>query len=100
MSVNVWAPVVNPLRHPLWGRNEEGFSEDPHLTAALAGAYCAGLKGNHERFWLTVPTLKHFLAYNNETTATSPAASYGRVCSMSTSCRPIAVPSRTAWQVP
>ena len=38
VSTNVWAPVVNPLRHPLWGRNEEGFSEDPHLTAALAGA--------------------------------------------------------------
>jgi beta-glucosidase len=67
VSVNVWAPVVNPLRHPLWGRNEEGFSEDPHLTAFLASAYCAGLKGDHERFWLTVPTLKHFLAYNNET---------------------------------
>jgi beta-glucosidase len=66
VSANVWAPVVNPLRHPLWGRNEEGFSEDPHLTAALAGAYCAGLKGDHERFWMTVPTLKHFLAYNNE----------------------------------
>ncbi|WP_309108815.1 glycoside hydrolase family 3 C-terminal domain-containing protein [Arthrobacter sp.] len=67
VSVNVWAPVVNPLRHPLWGRNEEGFSEDPHLTAFLASAYCAGLKGEHERYWLTVPTLKHFLAYNNET---------------------------------
>ncbi len=66
VSANVWAPVVNPLRHPLWGRNEEGFSEDPHLTAALAGAYCAGLKGDHGQFWLTVPTLKHFLAYNNE----------------------------------
>ena len=66
VSANVWAPVVNPLRHPLWGRNEEGFSEDPHLTAALAGAYCAGLKGDDDRFWLTVPTLKHFLAYNNE----------------------------------
>ncbi|WP_247047313.1 beta-glucosidase [Arthrobacter rhizosphaerae] len=67
VSANVWAPVVNPLRHPLWGRNEEGFSEDPHLTAFLASAYCAGLKGSHERYWLTVPTLKHFLAYNNET---------------------------------
>ncbi len=66
VGTNAWAPVVNPLRHPLWGRNEEGFSEDPHLTAALAGAYCAGLKGDHEDFWLTVPTLKHFLAYNNE----------------------------------
>ena len=29
VSLNVWAPVVNPLRHPRWGRNEEGFSRGP-----------------------------------------------------------------------
>jgi beta-glucosidase len=23
VGLNAWAPVVNPLRHPLWGRNEE-----------------------------------------------------------------------------
>ncbi|WP_205708801.1 glycoside hydrolase family 3 C-terminal domain-containing protein [Kineococcus siccus] len=67
VSLNVWAPVVNPLRHPLWGRNEEGFSEDPHVTAACATAYATGLRGDHERVWLTVPTLKHFLGYSNET---------------------------------
>ncbi|WP_258723895.1 glycoside hydrolase family 3 C-terminal domain-containing protein [Cellulomonas sp. NS3] len=67
VSLNVWAPVVNPLRHPLWGRNEEGFSEDPHLTAHLATAYARGLRGDHPVYWRTVPTLKHFLAYNNET---------------------------------
>ncbi|KNC20286.1 hypothetical protein AC792_01700 [Arthrobacter sp. RIT-PI-e] len=66
VDLNVWAPVVNPLRHPLWGRNEEGFSEDPHLTAQLAGAYCRGLRGEDPATWLTVPTLKHFLGYNNE----------------------------------
>jgi len=66
VGLNAWAPVVNPLRHPLWGRNEEGFSEDPHLTAELAGAYCRGMKGKHPSTWLTVPTLKHFLGYNNE----------------------------------
>ncbi|WP_432573157.1 beta-glucosidase family protein [Kineococcus sp. SYSU DK005] len=66
VSLNVWSPVVNPLRHPLWGRNEEGFSEDPHLTAELATGYCAGLRGDHPRVWQTVPTLKHFLAYGNE----------------------------------
>ncbi|MEV8000148.1 glycoside hydrolase family 3 C-terminal domain-containing protein [Pseudarthrobacter oxydans] len=66
VGLNAWAPVVNPLRHPLWGRNEEGFSEDPHLTAQLAGAYCRGLRGRDPRTWLTVPTLKHFLGYNNE----------------------------------
>lgn len=66
VSLNVWAPVVNPLRHPLWGRNEEGFSEDPRLTGLLAAAYCSGLRGEGNR-WETVPTLKHFLGYNNET---------------------------------
>ena len=66
VSLNVWAPVVNPLRHPLWGRNEEGFSEDSGLTASLATAYCEGLKGDSAEQWLTVPTLKHFLGYNNE----------------------------------
>ncbi|WP_345712743.1 glycoside hydrolase family 3 protein, partial [Kineococcus glutinatus] len=67
VSLNVWAPVVNPLRHPLWGRTEEGYSEDPHLTAELATAYARGLRGDDPRVWLTVPTLKHFLAYSNET---------------------------------
>lgn len=66
VSLNVWAPVVNPLRNPLWGRNEEGYSEDPALTAEIATAYCRGLRGEHPAFWKTVPTLKHFLAYNNE----------------------------------
>ncbi|TGO03894.1 glycoside hydrolase family 3 C-terminal domain-containing protein [Serinibacter arcticus] len=67
VSLNVWAPVVNTLRHPLWGRTEEGYSEDPDLTASLATGYCRGLRGEHPTVWTTVPTLKHYLAYGNET---------------------------------
>ncbi|MBO3101516.1 glycoside hydrolase family 3 C-terminal domain-containing protein [Cellulomonas fengjieae] len=67
IGLNVWAPVVNTLRHPLWGRNEEGYSEDPDLTAALATGYCQGLRGEDPDVWLTVPTLKHYLGYGNET---------------------------------
>lgn len=67
IGLNAWAPVVNPLRHPRWGRNEEGFSEDPWLTAELAGAYAAGMRGDDPRRWRVVPTLKHFCGYNNET---------------------------------
>ena len=67
VSLNVWAPVVNLLRDPRWGRNEEGYSEDPLLTARLAVAYCAGLRGDHPVFWRTAPVLKHFFAHNNET---------------------------------
>ena len=67
VSLNVWAPVVNLLRDPRWGRNEEGYSEDPLLTARLAVAYCTGLRGDHPVFWRTAPVLKHFFAHNNET---------------------------------
>ncbi len=66
-GLNVWAPVVNPLRDPRWGRNEEGYAEDPLLTATMGIAYAGGLRGDHERYLRTAPTLKHFLAYNNET---------------------------------
>src|ERR1022692_2263202 len=67
VSLNVWAPVVNLLRDPRWGRNEEGYSEDPLLTSRTAVAYCAGLRGDHPVYLRTAPLLKHFLAYNNET---------------------------------
>jgi beta-glucosidase len=66
-GLNVWAPVVNPLRDPRWGRNEEGYAEDPWLTAVMADAYAAGLRGDHPQYLKTAPTLKHFLGYNNET---------------------------------
>ncbi|WP_433252022.1 glycoside hydrolase family 3 C-terminal domain-containing protein [Streptosporangium sp. CA-135522] len=64
---NVWAPVVNPLRDPRWGRNEEGYSEDPWLTGVMATAYASGLRGSDPNVLKTAPTLKHFLGYNNET---------------------------------
>ncbi|MEV0176880.1 glycoside hydrolase family 3 C-terminal domain-containing protein [Streptomyces sp. NPDC050803] len=67
IGLNVWAPTVNLLRHPLWGRNEEGYSEDPKLTSAIATAYTHGLRGDHPTYWRTAPVLKHWLAHNNET---------------------------------
>ncbi|MEU6716123.1 glycoside hydrolase family 3 C-terminal domain-containing protein [Nonomuraea sp. NPDC046802] len=65
-GLNVWAPVVNPLRDPRWGRNEEGYSEDPWLTGVMGAAYARGLRGSAPGTLKTAPTLKHFLAYNNE----------------------------------
>ncbi|MEU1130363.1 glycoside hydrolase family 3 C-terminal domain-containing protein [Streptomyces sp. NPDC005900] len=67
VGLNVWAPTVNLLRHPLWGRNEEGYSEDPKLTSAIATAYTRGLRGDDPARWRTAPVLKHWLAHNNET---------------------------------
>ncbi|MFC9925075.1 glycoside hydrolase family 3 C-terminal domain-containing protein [Streptomyces sp. NPDC127190] len=75
ISLNVWAPTVNLLRHPLWGRNEEGYSEDPKLTSAIATAYTHGLRGDHPVYWRTAPVLKHWLAHNNETDRATSSAS-------------------------
>ncbi|NUO47025.1 MAG: carbohydrate-binding protein [Streptomyces sp.] len=65
-GLNLWAPVVNLLRDPRWGRNEEGYSEDPALTGALSTAYGEGLTGGDPDHLKTAPTLKHYLANNNE----------------------------------
>jgi beta-glucosidase len=62
----VWSPVVDLLRDPRAGRNEEGISEDPYLTGVMSTAYAAGLRGDHPFYLKTAPTLKHFFAYNNE----------------------------------
>ncbi len=65
-GLNAWAPVVNLLRDPRWGRNEEGYSEDPYLTGVIATAYAGGMAGDDPRHLKTAPTLKHYLANNNE----------------------------------
>lgn len=75
VGLNVWSPTVNLLRHPLWGRNEEGYSEDPKLTSAIAVAYTRGLRGDHPTYWRTAPVLKHWLAHNNETDRATSSSS-------------------------
>ncbi|MGV9451322.1 glycoside hydrolase family 3 C-terminal domain-containing protein [Streptomyces sp. NPDC003635] len=75
VGLNVWSPTVNLLRHPLWGRGEEGYSEDPKLTSAIATAYTWGLRGDHPRYWRTAPVLKHWLAHNNETNRDTSSSS-------------------------
>ena len=76
-GLNVWAPVVNPLRDPRWGRNEEGYAEDPLLTALAGDAYARGLAGDHPRVLRTAPTLKHFLGYSYETDRCTMSSNLG-----------------------
>ncbi|WP_017622977.1 glycoside hydrolase family 3 protein [Nocardiopsis chromatogenes] len=65
-GLNVWAPVVDPLRDPRWGRNEEGYSEEPLLVGEMATAYTGGLRGDDDFYLKTAPSLKHFAGYNIE----------------------------------
>jgi beta-glucosidase len=65
-GLQAWSPVVNLLRDPRSGRNEEGYSEDPLLTGAISVAYGKGLSGDHPTYLKVAPVLKHYYAYNNE----------------------------------
>jgi beta-glucosidase len=57
----VLAPTINIVRTPLWGRNFETLSEDPHLAGVLGAAYVEGLQGEG-----VGASLKHYAANNQE----------------------------------
>jgi beta-glucosidase len=57
----ILGPTVNINRVPLWGRNFEGYGEDPYLTGRLGVAYIKGVQGEG-----VIPSVKHFAANNEE----------------------------------
>ena len=57
----ILGPTVNINRVPLWGRNFEGYGEDPYLASRLAVAYIRGVQGEG-----VIPSVKHFAANNQE----------------------------------
>jgi len=57
----ILAPTVNVARTPLWGRNFEGYGEDPYLAARMGVAYVRGVQGEG-----VIPSVKHFAANNQE----------------------------------
>src|ERR1039457_4841839 len=56
----ILGPTVNINRQPLWGRNFEGYGEDPYLSSRLGVAFIRGVQGEG-----VIPSVKHF-AVNNE----------------------------------
>ncbi|XP_041350992.1 probable beta-D-xylosidase 2 [Gigantopelta aegis] len=54
------SPVVNIMRDPSWGRNQETYGEDPILSGMLAQSFVKGLQGNNSRFIRVNAGCKHF----------------------------------------
>jgi len=54
------APCVNLLRHPLWGRAQETYGEDPFAAGRLGSAMAVGAQRH------VLAAAKHFAAYGLE----------------------------------
>lgn len=65
-KLTYWTPTVNMSRDPRWGRIEETYGEDPHLSSRLAVSFVKGMQGDHPRYLKTVSTLKHYAVNNTE----------------------------------
>ena len=61
-----WAPTVDLLRDPRWGRNEEAYGEDPVQAGNMAASYVRGIQGDDPGQLMAAATLKHFYANNTE----------------------------------
>lgn len=57
----ILAPTVNIQRVALWGRNFEGYGEDPFLASAMGVGYIRGVQGEG-----VIASVKHFAANNEE----------------------------------
>ncbi len=62
-GLTFWSPNINLFRDPRWGRGQETYSEDPHLTARLGVAYIKGLQGDGE-YLKVAACAKHFAVHS------------------------------------
>ena len=74
-NMDFYAPVVNLMRDPRWGRSDEAFSEDPFLTSQIGSQFVDGFQGQGMNgsplpgsggYAKALATLKHYAANNSE----------------------------------
>jgi len=77
VGLTMYAPNVNLVHDPRWGRANEVMSECPHLSGALVAAYVQGLQNATPAApvgtagpLLAVACCKHYAVYNTETIPT------------------------------
>ncbi|OWF39182.1 probable beta-D-xylosidase 7 [Mizuhopecten yessoensis] len=62
-GASCFSPVINIMRHPLWGRNQETYGEDPYLSGVLATHFVNGLQGRNPTYIRVNSGCKHLDVY-------------------------------------
>jgi beta-glucosidase len=63
-GLDFWAPNVNIVRDPRWGRGQETYGEDPFLTGRMGVAYVTGMQGDNPRYYRAISTPKHYAVHS------------------------------------
>jgi beta-glucosidase len=63
-GLTVWSPNVNIFRDPRWGRGQETYGEDPHLTSRMGVAYIRGLQGPDAGSPRVAAAVKHLAVHS------------------------------------
>jgi len=63
-GLTIWSPNINIYRDPRWGRGQETYGEDPHLTGTLAAAFVRGIQGPDPQHPRAIATPKHFAVHS------------------------------------
>ncbi|MET3105444.1 beta-glucosidase [Oxalobacteraceae bacterium GrIS 1.18] len=63
-GLDTWSPNINIFRDPRWGRGQETYGEDPHLTATLGVAFIRGIQGSNPDLPDVIATPKHFAVHS------------------------------------
>lgn len=62
-GLTFWSPNINIFRDPRWGRGQETYGEDPHLTSRLGLRFVKGLQGNG-KYLKSAACIKHFAVHS------------------------------------
>jgi beta-glucosidase len=63
-GLTYWTPNINIFRDPRWGRGQETYGEDPHLTARMGVAFVKGLQGDDPKYLKLIATPKHYAVHS------------------------------------
>lgn len=58
-GLDYWAPTLNIVRDPRWGRAQESISEDPFLNGAYSYTLVRAFQGDHPRYLQLAAGCKH-----------------------------------------
>jgi beta-glucosidase len=63
-GLTFFSPNINIYRDPRWGRGQETYGEDPHLSAKMGKAFVQGLQGGDPRYLKAAACAKHFAVHS------------------------------------